>query len=237
MKMSTWAAPARATLERDAVVFVENALYFCALERPPPPSAPIQRQRAHGSSALPGPAPRETLFMRSDKRADGRYHYQPFFSDFGPPDLGAIFRFCDEIDALLAEGARLGQRVVHVVRNTPHARSNGALLTAAYALLRLRRSPGQAFAPLLGVYPPLAPVRDASYGLCTHTISVLDCLRAIHRACNENILAAAQIRCRFIRALCACRERRLAGLSLTNCSHSRARTTIVAPACRVTRAR
>ena len=35
---------------------------------------------------------------------------------------------------------------------------------------------------MLGCFPPLSAFRDASYGLCTYTISVLDCLKGLHKA-------------------------------------------------------
>ena len=177
--MAPWTPPSADVLERDAVVFVESRLYFCALTTPPPPHTPIQR-------APVAPGRPTTLFFRSDRRADRRYAYLPFFSDFGPPDLGAVFRFCEEVDALLGIAAASGERVVHCVANSPAARANGAFLTAAYAVLRLSRSAREAFSPLMGMYPPLVPFRDASYGLCTHTVSILDCLNALVRVTHPS---------------------------------------------------
>ncbi len=181
--MAPWTPPSAAVLERDAVVFVEGRLYFCALAAPPPPRTPIQRVPV-------APGRPTTLFVRSDRRADRRYAYRPFFSDFGPPDLGAVFRFCEEVDALLGLAAASGERVVHCVANTPAARANGAFLSAAYAVLRLSRSAREAFGPLMGMYPPLVPFRDASYGLCTHTVSILDCLNALVRATRPSDMAS-----------------------------------------------
>jgi hypothetical protein len=77
---------------------------------------------------------------------------------------------------------------VHCVADNPNARSNGAFLTAAYVVLRHGRSAQQAFAPLLGIYPPIAPFRDASYGLSDFTITVLDCLKSLCRALSCNML-------------------------------------------------
>ena len=157
------------------------------LDDPPPAHLPIQRVDVVDSSRQSRVPTRSVLFLRSDMRKDGRYHYQPFFSDFGPPDLGAIFRFCEEIDEMLKIAGQTGERVVHCVSNKQHARSNGALLMAAYALIRLNRNPLQAYAPLMGIYPPLSPFRDASYGLSTYNLSVLDCLKGIHRAMSAGI--------------------------------------------------
>ena len=199
LKMS-WTPPTTDILQKKAIMFVENRLYFCPLSKPPPPHTPIQTCKIippptttnkrvpssnnNNNSSNDRPP---VIFIRTDQRSDGKYHYQPFFSDFGPPDLGAIFRFCEEIDHIIATTDST-QRIVHVVADTPRAKSNGAFLTAAYTVLRLAWSARQAFAPLLGIYPPTVPFRDASYGLCTYTITVLDCLNCLTRAIKTNVL-------------------------------------------------
>ena len=216
----SWKPPSTEVLERDAIMFIESQLYFCPLATPPPPSQPLQLAHVsstntvnnnvnNGSANNSSRAHRPpVIFVRSDRRTDKRYHYQPFFSDFGPPDLGAVFRFCDEMDAHLSSSSSSSstssssattttttttstgkrQRVVHCVADNPNARSNGAFLTAAYVVLRHGRSAQQAFAPLLGIYPPIAPFRDASYGLSDFTITVLDCLKSLCRAISCNML-------------------------------------------------
>lgn len=45
-----------------------------------------------------------------------------------------------------------------------------------------------AYRPFLGIYPPFVPFRDASFGLSTFNLTVLDCLRAISKA----------IQCKFL---------------------------------------
>ena len=189
-----WTPPPSSVLERDAIMFIEHRLYFCPLSTPPPPSSPIQKctivnnSSSSSSSSSKPPSSKPVIFIRTDQRQDKKYHYQPFFSDFGPPDLGAVFRFCDEIATLL-QSTEPTQRIVHCVADTPTARSNGAFLTAAYTVLRLAWSPRQAFAPLLGIYPPIVPFRDASYGLNTYTITVLDCLNTLNRAISQKLLS------------------------------------------------
>ena len=205
--MNVWSPPSSAVLNRDAIMFIENRLYFCPLSSPPPPTHPLQtcivpppttqnhplhpslsnnEKNTTTTTTNTNSKIRDTstpvIFLRTDSRSDGRYHYQPFFSDFGPCDLGAVYRFCDEIDEILKH-TDPKQRIVHCVhKNNPKARSNGAFLTAAYCVLRLAWSAQQAFAPLLGIYPPIVPFRDASYGLCTYTITVYDCLKSLQKA-------------------------------------------------------
>ena len=42
----------------------------------------------------------------------------------------------------------------------------------------------EAYAPFFGLKPPLVPYRDASFGVCTYHLEVLDCARAIARAAS-----------------------------------------------------
>jgi cell division cycle 14 len=176
-----WKAPSSEILDRDAITFIENRLYFCPLANPPPSHSPIQTSTINTTSSVP-----PVIFIRTDVRSDKKYSYQPFFSDFGPPDLGAIFRFCDEIYNTMIQYPK--QRIVHCVANNSNAKSSGSLLTAAYTIIKLAWSPRQAFVPLLGIYPPIAPFRDASYGLNNFTITVLDCLKSIYKVIHKNIL-------------------------------------------------
>ena len=187
-----WKSPSSQVLERDAIMFIENRLYFCPLSNPPPPSAPVQTCIVTSSSANNRPVPPSppVIFLRTDQRQDKKYHYQPFFSDFGPPDVGALFRFCHELTVMIQKYPT--QRIVHCVANTSTARSNGAFLTAAYTVLKLAWSPRQAFAPLLGIYPPIVPFRDASYGLNNFTVSVLDCLKSLNKSIVHRLLSPSK---------------------------------------------
>lgn len=49
-------------------------------------------------------------------------------------------------------------------------------------VLILHKTVEDAYAPFFGVQPPFIPFRDASFGICTYHLEVLDCARAIARA-------------------------------------------------------
>eukprot|EP00752_Nemacystus_decipiens_P011268 g10014.t1 len=66
----------------------------------------------------------------------------------------------------------------------PHRRSNAAVLVLAFAVLCLRKTVEEAYAPFFGLQPPLIPYRDASFGICTYHLEVLDCARALARAAS-----------------------------------------------------
>ena len=113
---------------------------------------------------------------------DEDYLYEHFFADFGPLNLAKVYRYCYSIQLKLKECAASGKVLYHYTALDPHKRANGAFLACSYSLLCLKRSVQQSFLPLLGCFPPLSAFRDASYGLCTYTISVLDCLKGLHKA-------------------------------------------------------
>lgn len=49
-------------------------------------------------------------------------------------------------------------------------------------VLCLGKGAEEAYWPFLGIQPPLCPFRDASFGVCTYHLEVLDCTRALSRA-------------------------------------------------------
>ncbi|KAJ3041672.1 Dual specificity protein phosphatase cdc14a, partial [Rhizophlyctis rosea] len=49
-------------------------------------------------------------------------------------------------------------------------------------------TPDEAHAPLLSISPPFLPYRDAGYGAATYHISVLECLRGLHKALTIGLL-------------------------------------------------
>lgn len=58
------------------------------------------------------------------------------------------------------------------------------MLRTAPQVLCLGKTVEDAYTPFLGVQPPLIPYRDASFGICTYHLEVLDCARALARAAS-----------------------------------------------------
>lgn len=48
----------------------------------------------------------------------------------------------------------------------------------------MRKTAEEAYAPFFGLQQPLIPYRDASFGVCTYHLEVLDCARAVARAAS-----------------------------------------------------
>eukprot|EP01138_Halocafeteria_seosinensis_P010550 gb/GECG01010772.1/.p1 GENE.gb/GECG01010772.1/~~gb/GECG01010772.1/.p1 ORF type:complete len:794 (+),score=80.53 gb/GECG01010772.1/:1-2382(+) len=115
----------------------------------------------------------------------GDFTYIPFFADFGPLNLGRVYRFCERIDHALKSADTA--RVCCYSTDHPHQRANAAFLLASYLIIRYGFAPEEAFIPFLGISPPIATYRDAAFGLCTYHLTVLDCLRAVSVAIRRNI--------------------------------------------------
>lgn len=113
---------------------------------------------------------------------DDILHYWPFFLDFGPLSLGNLYRFSQIVNAKLADKAYASKRLVLYSGPHMHRRANAVYLLAAYTLLFMGRTPEEAHKPFALISPALAPWHDASPGVDTFRLSVLDTLRGIARA-------------------------------------------------------
>jgi len=110
----------------------------------------------------------------------------PFLREPSPEPQ--IYRFCEAIDAAIrvVEGRGSG-RVVAFCTDNPHRRTNAAVLAGAYLVLRCGWSGDDAYTPFVGMQPPPLPLRDAAFGLCTFTLTLLDCLRGLDVARRHGI--------------------------------------------------
>ncbi|GMI15999.1 hypothetical protein TrVE_jg1399 [Triparma verrucosa] len=108
--------------------------------------------------------------------------YWNFFLDFGPLNLGQLYRFCSLLNGKL-QGERLKKKVIYYYSSThSHRRANAAFLISAWSMIYLNKSADDAYKPFSNVYPPFPPFHDASPCVCTYNLTVLDCLRGIGKA-------------------------------------------------------
>jgi cell division cycle 14 len=49
-------------------------------------------------------------------------------------------------------------------------------------LLVYKKTPEEAYTPFIGLNPPFMPYRDAGYGPATYHLTILDCIRGLHKA-------------------------------------------------------
>ena len=119
-----------------------------------------------------GPNPAATAVVRLDA------HYQPFYRDFGPPNLAAISRGLRRIANALAGGPAC----VTCVGRPGQNESNAALMLGAYLILTRGLCSAEVerrFAPVL---PRLPGYCDAGTPPDPFRLTVADCWRALERA-------------------------------------------------------
>ncbi|XP_038048405.1 dual specificity protein phosphatase CDC14AB-like isoform X3 [Patiria miniata] len=132
--------------------------------------------------------PRSTINTHYFNIAD-ELVYENFYADFGPLNLGQLYRYCCKVNKKLKSFSLAKKKIVHYTTFDAKKRANAAYLVGAYSVIHLKKTPEEAYRPLVaGTNPPYLPFRDASYGACTYNLTLLDCLKAIDKAITHNFL-------------------------------------------------
>ncbi|XP_045581228.1 dual specificity protein phosphatase CDC14A isoform X2 [Procambarus clarkii] len=114
---------------------------------------------------------------------DDELVYENFYADFGPLNLAMLYRYCQKLNKKLKSLSLAKKKIVHYTNLDPQKRANAAFLIASYSIVYLKKTPEEAYKPLIGGNsPPFCPFRDAAYGMSTYHLTLLDCLQAIDKA-------------------------------------------------------
>ncbi|KAK7099921.1 dual specificity protein phosphatase CDC14A-like isoform X2 [Littorina saxatilis] len=114
---------------------------------------------------------------------DDELVYENFYADFGPLNLGNLYRYCCKVNKKLKSFSLAKKRIVHYTSFDARKRANSAFLIASYAIIYLKKTPEEAYKPLVaGANPPFLPFRDASFGPCSYNLTLLDCLHGLDKA-------------------------------------------------------
>lgn len=147
----------------DAVEIIPDRLYWVALH------------------TIPRNTPKSQYFS-----IDNELVYEPFFADFGPLNLAMTYRYCRLLHAKMQDPTLMDKRIIHYCSHDPKKRANAAYLICAYQAVVMRQSADAAFQPFSGIYPPFLPFRDASCGICTFHLTILDCLKGLEKGMELN---------------------------------------------------
>jgi len=107
--------------------------------------------------------------------------YEPFCADFGPCNLAQTWKFCQRMQHLVNRAEEEGKMAYLVVGPHPHKRANAAVLMGIYMVLYMDLSPEKSY-QIIGGFEPFCAFRDASCGVPSYTLGVLDVLRGIAKA-------------------------------------------------------
>lgn len=113
---------------------------------------------------------------------DSEFVYEAFFQDFGPLNLGMTYRYCRLLEDKLKDKALQHKLIVHYCANTAQKRPNAAYLIGAFQVIVQKKTADEAYKPFQNIYPPFLPFRDATYGICTYHLTILDCLKGLEHA-------------------------------------------------------
>ncbi|XP_059170917.1 dual specificity protein phosphatase CDC14A-like isoform X1 [Physella acuta] len=112
--------------------------------------------------------------------------YENFYADFGPVNLGLLYRYCCKVNKKLKSFSLAKKRIVHHTSFDARKRANAAFMISAYAIIYLKKTPEEAYRPLVaGSNPPFLPFRDASFGPCSYNLTLLDCLHGLNKALDN----------------------------------------------------
>jgi cell division cycle 14 len=190
---------------RSLYISWQDRLYYCALKAPPSNNKILLRH-PRTNKKVP------TICFN----IDDELIYWNFFLDFGPLNLGQLYRFTCHLNQLLVEHPQT--TILFYSSTVPAKRANATYLICAWQVLELKRSPAQAYhgfdyynhnAGVEGVVPapsknrsvppsfplttigkatlaPLPPFHDASPCLCTYNLTIFHCLEGIIKAKQNN---------------------------------------------------
>jgi cell division cycle 14 len=113
---------------------------------------------------------------------DDQLIYSPYFSDFGPLNLGQTYRFVTELQKLLKDEQFKSCAIFHHTSRDTSKRSNAAYLMGAFQVVILGKTAEEAIKPFDHIQPPLRPFRDASYFECSYECTLLDVLNGLEYA-------------------------------------------------------
>lgn len=113
---------------------------------------------------------------------DNELVYEPFFADFGPLNLSMIYRYCRLLEAKLTDPTMGDKRIIHYCSHDPKKRANAACLVCSYQVIALGKTAENAYEPFCGICPPFLPFRDATCGICTFHLTILDCLKGLEES-------------------------------------------------------
>lgn len=119
---------------------------------------------------------------------NNKFHYEPFYEDFGPWNLSVLYRICVQIDKLLEIEEKRGRKVVLFCQEDGSGdyekiRVNTAYVLGAYLIIYQGFSADDAYLKVSsGEGRKFIGFRDASMGTPLYLLHVHDVLRGIEKA-------------------------------------------------------
>ncbi|CAD6195718.1 unnamed protein product [Caenorhabditis auriculariae] len=118
----------------------------------------------------------------------GKFHYEPFYEDFGPWNLSVLYRLCILVDNIVNSEHRRGRKVVMYCADNGRidiekVRVNAAYVMAAYLIIYHNYTADNAYLVIEAAQPPkFIGFRDAAMSHPSYFLHVHDVLRGVEKA-------------------------------------------------------
>ncbi|KAG0671245.1 cell division control protein 14 [Maudiozyma exigua] len=114
--------------------------------------------------------------------------YNSFHLDFGPLNIGHLYRFAVIFHEILNNPDNSNKAVVFYSSASSRQRANAACMLCCYMVLVQGWTPHQVLQPLAQVDPPFMPFRDAGYSNADFEISIQDVAYGVWRAKEKGLI-------------------------------------------------
>ncbi|KAK6874046.1 Tyrosine-protein phosphatase CDC14 [Candida tropicalis] len=114
--------------------------------------------------------------------------YNAFHLDFGPLNIGLLYRFAVLLHNVLNDEDNKGKGLVLYSSTDPKQRANTACLLCCYMILIQNWAPHQVLQPIAQINPPLQAFRDAGYSSADYEITIQDIVYAMWRAKERGMI-------------------------------------------------
>ncbi|EKX55481.1 hypothetical protein GUITHDRAFT_62784, partial [Guillardia theta CCMP2712] len=112
--------------------------------------------------------------------------YIPFCDDFGPLNLGTVYKFCRTMEGLLQRPDWLRHKLIYFCPLHPRVCTNAAFLLSCYMLLCRGASAKEAVAPFADIQPrPFLPYRDATFVRSDFDLEFESCVKGVDKAARN----------------------------------------------------
>lgn len=114
--------------------------------------------------------------------------YNSFHLDFGPMNIGHLYRFAVIFHEILNDPDNASRAVVFYSSTSTRQRANSACMLCCYMILVQGWTPHQVLQPLAQVDPPFMPFRDAGYSNADFEITIQDVVYGVWRAKERGLI-------------------------------------------------
>ncbi|GAA6044358.1 hypothetical protein JCM8097_008406 [Rhodosporidiobolus ruineniae] len=146
------------------------------------------------NALTPGRAPGEGAAAQGDEgeqgvlwfTVDDQLQYLSFFQDYGPLNIGCLYRFCLHLHNLSTAPEHAHQKIFLYSSDEPDKKVNAALLMALYAMVVMRWTVADVLHPLSCL--ELQPYRDAGYSRADYHLHPQSIIYGLSRALSHSLL-------------------------------------------------